>query len=85
MRALQLSDISAIVRQAEEVLASGHDSSQIEQTLDAELSELEEATRQLRTARNAFRPLLRLPLETLGEIAEALASVWPASSGLSAA
>ncbi|VDC03629.1 unnamed protein product [Peniophora sp. CBMAI 1063] len=74
-------EASALIRQANDAATAGRLSPQLEQRIDEDILELEGALQQLRAARNACRPLLRLPLEVLGEIAEILVSIWPAYTG----
>ncbi|VDC03628.1 unnamed protein product [Peniophora sp. CBMAI 1063] len=81
MEPYQFPQVMASVRKTDDAITTGHASKQLADTIDLQLSELEVASRQLRSSRNAFQPLLRLPIETLGEIAEILTTIWPSCSG----
>ncbi|KZV62806.1 hypothetical protein PENSPDRAFT_657813 [Peniophora sp. CONT] len=82
-KAPRFPEVSAHIQQTDDSIAAGHASSQLESDIELEITELEAAASRLRTSRNSCRPLLRLPLETLGEIMDILASVWPATTGFS--
>ncbi|KZV76277.1 hypothetical protein PENSPDRAFT_446922 [Peniophora sp. CONT] len=81
MNVHRFQETSALIRKANDAIAVGTLPLELEQSIDREILELEEAARLLRATRNAGRPLLRLPSETLGEISEALSLAWPAMSG----
>ncbi|VDC03634.1 unnamed protein product [Peniophora sp. CBMAI 1063] len=73
--------VSPHIQRIDDTIAAGHASNQLKQSIESDITVLETALLQLRTSRNTCLPLLRLPLETLGEVIEILASIWPAVVG----
>ena len=74
-------EVWSSVQRTDNSIAAGHASSHLFGNIELDIAELEAAARKLRVSRNSCLPLLRLPLEMLGEIVGILASSWPATSG----
>ncbi|KZV62805.1 hypothetical protein PENSPDRAFT_233192 [Peniophora sp. CONT] len=80
-QASRIPAVGAYIQQIDDSIATGHASIQLEESIELDISALEAAAHRLRASRNSCRPLLRLPLETLGEIIQILVSIWPAKTG----
>lgn len=83
MKSHRFPEVSSHISRIDNAIEAGHASSQLVVRIGLEIEELEAACLQLRASRNACQPLLRLPSEILGELAESLMVVWPAHNGFS--